>query len=347
MTRSIGVTVIAVLSLLGSAFMFLLGVGMTLIPLLVPIPKETQLPGSPAFFKSMMLLGALMYILPAVWGFVTAIGLFRLKEWARISTIVFSVLLALTSACMTLGALMFFIPSVMNQASDPAVMAGFRWFMTGFSFLLVSIGIWWLVFFTRPRVKQQFAVVPAGLAHSASPLAIPSTSGLPVFAASPTVPERPLSLTIIAWFMLIGSLFIPLSIFLHSPAILFTKFVTGWPATLYFLLSAALCLYIGIGLLRLKPAARAVGVAYYGFLLVNLGVFYIAPGARSRMADLMHRSQSQFAWPKVGQQPSLPFDATALLPLWAGIGLISILVPLYFLVTRKKAFEEAALSRTA
>jgi len=341
MKRSIGVTVIAVLSLLGSALMFLMGVGVTLVVLLVPLPQTKEFPGSPAFFKSMMLMSAFMYILPAVWGIVTGIGLFRLREWARISMIVFSVILTLVSGCMVLGSLLFFIPSAVNQTADPAVLAGVRWFMVGFSLLVVGIGIWWLVFFTRTRVKQQFVALGA----TPPPQVFQSEPGLPVGGVPSPITGRPLSITIIAWFLLVGCLFIPLCLVLHSPAMLFTKLLTGWGATLYFLTLGALQLYIGIGLLRLNPASRSIAVGYYGFVFINMAVFYLAPGAHSRMVDLMQRSQALFPWGEVGQQESsLPFDPTVLMPLWAGIGLITLLIPLYFLVTRKKAFEKAALS---
>ncbi|HWZ83290.1 MAG TPA: hypothetical protein VNW47_11725 [Terriglobales bacterium] len=343
MKRSVGVTTIAILDLLGSAVMLLMAAFMMVIPFLVPMFKTSQFPGSPTAFKSLMLISALIYVLPAAWGIATAIGLFRLKEWARISIIVFSVLLILTGACMGLGIVVFFTPPAASPAPDPTVMEGVRWFMGGFSFLLLSIGIWWLVFFTRPRVNQQFATVPAALGATPSPAIL--QPGSPIIPVAPPAARRPLSITIIAWFLLVGCLFIPLNFFLHTPAILFTKIVTGWAAVLYFVTFAALSLYIGVGLLRLKPSARTVGVTYYGFFIVNLAVFYFAPGASSRMADLMQRSQALFPWAPQ-QQSSLLFDPTRLLLMGASIGLISLALPLYFLVTRKQAFEKAGLSPT-
>ena len=50
MNRSAAVTVIAVLSLLGSAFVLLIGI-FGAGPSLAPVPNSSGPPGSPAFFK--------------------------------------------------------------------------------------------------------------------------------------------------------------------------------------------------------------------------------------------------------------------------------------------------------
>lgn len=291
-----------------------------------------------------MLMAALMYVLPAIWGIATSVGLFRLKEWARISIIVFSVLLILMFGFSALIFLVLPFPTPPNQQVDANVASGVRVFMTTFAGGMVGIGVWWLVFFTRARVKQQF--VPL------QPLVTGATVGAPQLltdsplpASAPAAPSRPLSLTILAWFMLVGCLFVPMSIVLRSPAVFLTKVVTGWPATLYYLAIAVVGLYVGIGLLRLKPLARSVGVAYYGFFFVNKAVFYLAPGGRTRMLDLIQKSLSSFPWVQAEywqNQVAPQFNTTRFFAMGACLGLAGILVPIYFLVTRKQAFERAA-----
>jgi hypothetical protein len=143
--------------------------------------------------------------------------------------------------------------------------------------------------------------------------------------------------------MLVGSLFIPVSLVLRPPAMFLTRVLTGLPALLFYLAFLAVHLYVGIGLLRLKTTARTVGVAYYGFAFVNAAVFYLAPGGHSRMLDLMHRSLSIYSWTQAFQDQQLAlFDNTPFLVVSACLGLVVMLVPLYFLITRKRAFEEAA-----
>jgi len=238
MRRSIGVTVIAVLSLLGSLFMLLMAALMVLLPFLSSKVESKESPFSPGFFKLMMLFAALMYLLPAIWGIVTSIGLLRLKEWARISIIVFSVLLILMSGFSALMFLVIPMPLPPNQPAAANVMSGVHVFMTLFAAGLMGIGIWWLVFFTRAGVKQQFVPVPAVVASATleAPQPLP---GFPVAVNVPTVPTRPLSLTIIAWLLLVGCVFLPISILLRYPAAIFTKVVTGWPASAYYLVIVA------------------------------------------------------------------------------------------------------------
>jgi hypothetical protein len=344
MKRSIGVTVIAVLSLLGSLFMLLMAALMAAMPFFLPkLPNDnTALP--PGFFKSMMLISAIVYTLPAIWGIVTSIGLFRLKEWARISIIVFTVLLILTSGFGGLMAVLVPMPTPPNQPTDANVTAGVRVFMAVFAGTMVTIGVWWLVFFTRPKVKQQF--VPARALVTDPPLAPPdSIASFSEPTSTPPVPQQPLSLTILAWLMLVGAVFIPFNIWLRVPGVFLLWVVSGWPAIAYFVVFGLAHLYVGVGLIRLKLMARSVGVAYYVFVFVNMVVFYVAPGARSRILDLHQKAQASMWWiPRAPAQTwsqdwvlSTPFRV-----LTVSFGLIWILVPLYFLVTRKDAFEKAA-----
>lgn len=340
---SVGVLLIGVLSLVGSAITLLMGIFMLFIPLLAPVSKTDNTPFAPGMFKAMMVLGSLFYVGPAVWGILTAIGLFRLKEWARISTIVFSVLLILMFGFGGLMTLLIPFPTPPNQDVNPAIMNGVRTTIGTFMFAVVAVGVWWLVFFNRAKVKQQFAASPTPAVGATTTEAI-SSSVAPVAVVAPRPPGRPLSLTIIAWLLLVGCLFVPLNLYLHTPVVLFTRIVAGWPAALYLLAVTAIHLYIGIGLLRLKPLARTIGVAYCLFLFVNAGVFYLAPGGRSRMLDLMQRSMALFPgmeeWQN--QQVTTLFASTPFLWVAAISGLIVLVFPLYFLVTRKQAFEQAA-----
>jgi hypothetical protein len=269
MKRSAGVTVVAVLSLLGSVFTLLMGIIVAFAMAFAPRVSPKEFPASPAFFKMMLFMGILMYVAPAIWGICTSIGLFRLKNWARLSIIVFSVLLILTFGFGGLISLLVPFPSTPDQPIDASVVAGVRIFMGVFSAALVALGIWWVVFFTRARVVSQF--VPASPVPDAVQ-ALPFAVG-----ATPRASGRPLSITILAWFVLVGCMFIPVSLLLHAPAVLFTKLLTGPSAVVYFLAFAAVALYVGIGLLRLKPAARIVGIAYFMFAFVNTTVFYLAP----------------------------------------------------------------------
>jgi hypothetical protein len=329
MKRSIGVTLIAALSLLGSCLAILAGLLMAVVCLIVPMPDNTPAAPSPAIMKLIMLLGSLFYVLPGIWGIVTSVGLFRLKNWARISIIVFAVILVLTSGFG--GLISLFMPPLpgANQAGEVAV-----WIMRLFSFVLVSIGIWWIVFFTRSKVKSQFVTVEANqLAAQASG----------VSSSTELISKRPLSITIIAWLLLAGSAFMPISLALHAPIILFTKLLVGSQATLCLLIFTAINLSIGIGLLRLRPLARTGAIGYFLFAALNMGIFYLAPGASGRIIQLTESQKTIFPWmPSPQNQPNYSFDPKPFLILGIATGVLMTAAVLYFLIKSKPAFDSAA-----
>lgn len=346
MKRSAGVTVIAVLSLIGSVLTLLIGILVLAAMAFVPPPAAKEYSASPVALKVIFVCAALAYILPAVWGIITSIGLFRLVNWARMSIIVFSVLLVLVSGFSVLAALLMPTLSPSSGAS-PGSLRAVQAVMGVFWLALLGMGVWWLVFFTRPRVRQEF--LPEGWPGSRPTPEILTATAPESSPMAMTVraPERPVSLTVIAWFLLIGCVFMPLNLFLRFPAVLLTKLVTGWSAALYYVILTVVSLYVGIGLLRFKPYARETGIAYFLFLVINTASFYFVPGGRGRMRALLDAQSGIFPWMRFGQpQPQLQSDLMVRAALFGGtIGLIFMAVPLYFLITRKEAFAAAARSR--
>ena len=332
MKRSIGVTFSAIVSLLGSALT--LGLGVLVIFLLFFFaPTRANFSGVAAAPKAIFVMGALFYILPAIWGVITSIGLFCLKNWARISIIIFSVILILMGVVAGLIMLLMPLPAAPAGAATQSTMTGIRLVMGGFWFGIAGIGVWWLILFTRPKVKAQFAAPsPAYLTGEGLQPATPA-----LIAQSPSS-ARPLSITIIAWLLLVGCAFFPINFLIHAPAIFFTKLVTGYAAAVYLFLYLIANLSIGVGLLRLNPTARIAGIAYYVFAFFNIGTFYFAPGGRDRMLALISASQAMFPWIKPMQESGPQFDLMPFMIVMKGIALLAMLIPLYFLITRKQAF---------
>src|SRR5438874_12596450 len=90
--RSAGVTVIAILVLLGSIGTL----GMSLLMCIgILVESASQTHEMPELIRTMFVLLSIVYGLMAIWGVFSGIGLIRLKNWARISVIVFSILLIL------------------------------------------------------------------------------------------------------------------------------------------------------------------------------------------------------------------------------------------------------------
>jgi hypothetical protein len=282
-------------------------------------------------------MGALVYILPAIWGIITSIGLFCLKNWARISIIVFSVILILMGALVGVIMLLVPLPAAPNEAASQSTITGIRLFMAAFWFGIAGIGIWWVILFNRPKVKAQFLIIPSAAAIAGASQMVPQTPGVGPTSAD----ARPLSITIIAWFLLAGCLFIPFSLLLHSPAILFTKIISGPAALVYFLVILGMHLYLGTGLLRLSPTARVVAIGYYILLFLNSAIFYFAPGAGARTQLLISSAHAAMPWMQQTQQPVPQFNLAPIMIFAGAVGLFLMLIPLYFLITRRRAFVAA------
>jgi hypothetical protein len=332
MKRSIGVTFSAIVSLLGSALTLGLGV-LVIFILFFFAPTRANFSGVSAAPKAILVMGALVYILPAIWGVITSIGLFLLKNWARISILIFSVILILMGAMVGVIMLVMPLPGAPGGAATQSTMTGIRPVMGAFWFGIACIGIWWLILFTRPKVKAQFAArSPAySIVEGLQPATLAPIGQTPSSA-------RPLSITIIAWLLLVGCAFFPINFLMHAPAVFFTKLVNGYTAAVYLFLYLVANLSIGIGLLRLNPTARIAGIAYYMFAILNVGTFYFAPGGRDRMLAVISASQAMFPWMKPMQESGPQFDLMPFMIVMKVIALLGMLVPLYFLITRKQAF---------
>jgi hypothetical protein len=364
--RSAGITVIAVLALVGSALLLAMAVLIAISMIAMPIPASNDAKIPPMFFKVFRVVIPFMYALPAVWGIISAVGLLQLRNWARISTIIFSVVLIVFGAFGILTSMVFFLKPPPGNGLDPKIFSLIGVFTALFALAQIGVGIWWLVFFNRASVKAQFLPQPPSfphLGHVSAPYAIdmphsatppPPGSAPPTGLApppsppiaAPNPPGRPLSISIIGWFMLVSCLFVPFNILFHTPVMVFATILTGLPAVIFVLIVAALNVYIGIALLRMKPAGRLVGMGYFLFGLLNVAVICFAPGRSARLARFLDMQQSMFPWMRSAQANSLfRADITPFLIVGAVGGAVFSLVLLYFLAAAKPAFDKAARAR--
>jgi hypothetical protein len=365
--RSAGTTIVAILQIIGSALLLLLAAFMAFAMIMASPPaNDPRLPAT--YFTVMRFVLPLFYAIPAVWGIITAVGLLQLKNWARISTIVISILLIVFGAFGILSSMIFFLKPPPAAGVDPKAFTIIGAITATLSVAQIGIGIWWMVFFNRAGVKAQFlpqqfpfpqpgqsgvpyamdmpysaTPPPPGLATSPGAAAPTDAAPLPTPPiATPQRPTRPLSISIIAWYMLAICIFVPFNFFLHPPIPLFLTTLSGWQAVVFMLISGALHVYIGIALLQMKPGGRLVGMGYFIFGFLNTAVFYFAPGRSARIARFMDAAQSMFPWMRSAQPNPFLADMMPLLLVGAIGGVAFYLLLLYFLAAAKPAFDRAA-----
>jgi len=317
MKRSAGVTAIAVVAIIGGALTCLFALFAAFAA--VMMQHMPQLPDkAPAALPTAVLgVEAAVFLGIGAWTIASAIGLLRLKNWARISILVLGGLLAGFAFFGLLGAVMMTvmpIPAPPGKEVPHGFMAVVGAIMAAWCLIQMAVGIWWLVLLNRKAVKEQF--LGEGV--------------------TPPVGGRPVSIAVIAWLMTIsGVLTIPFYLATHYPAMLFGMVIHGWPGKAFYVFFSLASVAIGIGLLRLKPLSHTLAVWFYVFGLVNLAANLLVPGAHARFeAVLQEALRPEQAW----------MATSARSFLWFGFvcGAVAIALPLWFLVTRKQAYLAAA-----
>jgi hypothetical protein len=314
MNRSTGVTATAVLAIVGSAFCILFSLLVIAAAFLIPSD-----PPQPPFFKFALPFTAALFIGGSALGIATAIGLLRLRRWARISLLVFSGLLVFFAGISV--PLIFAVPIHVQDNLPAEAIRTTRIVFSVFYLLLVAVGCWWLYLFNTRAVKEQF--LGGG------------TSG-----PAPQGPQKPLSIVIIAWIMLIGGcLLLPFSL-LKMPTVILGFILTGWIARLVYLAYGVAQVLLGLGLLKLKPLSRTLAVYFLFFGLLNTAAQMLLPGREARFAALMKLN------PLGLPATNVPPPASA---YWFGLvfGTLSSLVLVWFLIRGKDAFLAAGQTQSA
>jgi len=303
MQRSIGVTLTAIVTILGSIILLLMVLLLTVTLLLRP--NAAVMTG---LVRISLLIGGIVLFALSAWGIATAVGLLRLGAWARWSILAFSVLLTFVGATSALGVM--FVPLPQTPGVSPDLMRGVQVGIACFYALLALIGGFWLYFFNTSGVEAQFS------------------------GSGPAQPPggRPFSVTMIAGFMLAGSALCGVFAFLPLPAALAGWIVSGWAARLIY---AGICifeLWLGWGLLRLRPLSRVLSIAFFALGALNSLLFALLPGAASRVAASLAVLSPELRYSSVSQFPSM---------IGSLVGVPFSAVLIWFLIKRQPAFTPA------
>jgi hypothetical protein len=264
------VTVAAIVGICLAAFTILC-CGFAIIGLsALQLPNATS---APPFVKSMTLASLVIACGMAIFGIITCAGVLRLRNWARISLLVWASVMTFFSGLAIL--FMFLAPFPAGPANSPVdsgVLRAIGMFAYGVPLL---IGIWWLVLFNQQTVKEQF--LSAGASGTEAP-----SSALQALRC-------PLPLAAVAWISIVSMpvslLFVPI---LHLPImmILFGHVLHGTLGALLLFSSAFLSLLGAIGLLKLQRWSYPLTLGLYFFWMVSGTVSILSPRYEQNMRDL-------------------------------------------------------------
>jgi len=166
MERFAGITISAVVVFLGCAlavlFVGFMGLGIALMSV-----QAGQAPPVPLFMPFAMGMIVLTLAL-AGWGIASGVGLLKLREWARVSMLIFSGLLIFFTlpAGLVFAWIRFPVPS---DAQDPEftarIMSLTHIFISLVYFSLAALGGFWLYYFLKKSVREQFSVAALLYSH--------------------------------------------------------------------------------------------------------------------------------------------------------------------------------------
>ena len=214
----------------------------------------------------------------ATFGIFTGIGLLRLKNWARISALVWSGITAAigVSSVVVVALIPFPAPPNTSTSENLAVMG--RIMAVLFYGTPAGIAIWWLILFNRKEIAAQFVGAGAG-----GPV---DASGFPVGMTS-TRPPLPLPITVLAVFLMLSSLSWLFVFFVRMPMVLFGRAFHGPAGTTLLIASSLVSTAAGIGLLYRKSWSYSLTLGLQALWFLSGLVTLLSPKFPELMRDVM------------------------------------------------------------
>jgi hypothetical protein len=325
---SASVIAAGVVAILGSVLVLIASALGLFALLLVKMPASVA--AQPPFVRIASLGLAVLGIVCGIFGIVTGVGLFVLRNWARTSALVWA------GVCFFFGligipiALFMSLPTSANSAGLPENFALiFRLILVAIYGAPLVVGIWWLLLFSRPAIKEQFAL-----------------SSIPGNLSLPPKPKVPVAITVLAWFFITSAaniLILPVLPF-RMPMLLFGHLFYPPLGNLIFVLSCLLMTVLGIGLLKLKPWSYPLTIA--------LQLLWLASGIISLLSPNFDQLMNSIAAEITGamHMPDGISVPMGFLRHMRPIAFISLLVPVAIVVLlfyfRDRFFEASAAAKT-
>jgi len=276
------------------------------------MPTPSAQPAAPAVTLGVV---ALIYCGIGAWGLTSALGLLLMRNWARLSFLIFSGLLAVVSVCaaasLLLGAFVVPTASLAPNVNEQVVRATFA-AVTIMSLAGLGIAVWWLVYFNRSTVKASF--IGADVA--------PRPSN-----------RLPLTVSIISVLLVAGGALTAIQTPFPRPVLLFGVVLRGLPGSLALAVFAAISVTAGTGMLKRRVEAHSLAVGLVGAGILNILSLILLPGSAARVHDLMAETQGT---------PSLSAEQLRDVTVFATILGAAMLGTMLFLLLRaRKPFVDA------
>ena len=287
----------------------------------------TSSPELPPFLRYWV-LGVMVFIAClSLFGIATGVGLLRLRNWARVSVLVWAGAAIFFGAS---GILVIFVTGFLPAANFPVEGIWlFRLMLAAVYGAPLAVGIWWLILFTRKEIRSQFAreVTPVDLS-------VPQRQR----------PRCPVPIVVLAWFLISSAANVVILPFLpfRFPALLFGRVIPGTPGIVIFLLICVLFVVAGVGLLKLKRWSYPLTIGLEFFFLASGIVTAFSPNFDSLMRSALSNINDAVHLPA---NIYTPLDYTQLVRWGMYFGLfltIAILVMLFY--CRERFLEAAAKS---
>jgi len=210
--------------------------------------------------------------------------------------------------------------------------AAVRGLVAFFYIVFAVVGVWWLVLFSSRSVRAIF-----------SGESLPERVPQPFGESAPwgrdrrqPARRRPVSITCIAAYMLLGAVSAAGMILLHAPIWMLGHQFTGWSADLVYLAMFGAQGYLGIELLHLKPLGRILSICFFQIGFINSVLFLFLPGREERAQAMLQSLPQAMQAGASGSANAGPW----FLPLL--FSALFTLIPVWFLIASKNAFEPEA-----
>jgi len=309
----------AIVAIAGSVLTILM-ISLTILSLLVVGSRaDAQLPSAlrtNAFVSLLTLVGL------SIYGVVTGVGLFRLKNWARYSVLVWGGVMVFFSAIGIVAISFIRLPTQPNLPANATAII--RWTVVSVYGLPLLIGVWWLALFNRTPVKRQFTGEP-----------VPD---------DPSVPAKrrgPLPITVLGWFFVVSlATSIPWLLWWpgRTPVFVFGYLVPGLAGKATLLLSMLLTGLTGYGLIKLKPWGYILAICMQCFWFASGLTSALNPHARAALMATVRELNSNMQLPASVSQP----DITTFMSFGLSIGIAFAGAILCLLLYYRKRFLDAA-----